>query len=183
MSGAPGIGNATTAQLAMPSRVPAVQFHKLSGVKNSRAATSTDPLGDLGRSSASFSPLGSLLSNLQQLQAQNPTQFNQVVTQTAGQLQAAAQRQGQTPAGQFLATLADKFQNIADGGDLSQLQPQHHHHHAHRAYAGNQADPLAAAGASVSSPTTDTQASAIGSSFQQLFAGISQEVSQALSRA
>jgi hypothetical protein len=182
MSGTPGIGNATTAQLAMPSRVPAVQFHKLSGVKSSRAATSTDALGDLGQSSASFSPLGSLLSNLQQLQAQNPAQFNQVVTQIAGQLQAAAQQQGQTPAGQFLATLADKFQNIANGGDLSQLQPQHHHHHAHRAYTGNQTDSLAA-GASVSSPTTDAQASGSGSNLQQLFASISQEVSQALSRA
>ena len=68
--------------------------------------------------------LWQLLSNLQQLQTQSPVQFQQVVGQIASRLQSAAQQQGHASAGALLLDLAAKFQNIAGGGPLSQLQPQ-----------------------------------------------------------
>ena len=48
-------------------------------------------------STASISPLAQLLDNLQQLQTQNPAQFQQVVTQIASQLQSAASSKAQRP--------------------------------------------------------------------------------------
>jgi lysophospholipid acyltransferase (LPLAT)-like uncharacterized protein len=82
--------------------------------------------------SAERSWLSQLLITLQQLQAQSPIQFQQVVGQIAGQLQSAAQQQGHAGAGSFLLDLAAKFQNIASGGPLSQLQPPDYPSHPRR---------------------------------------------------
>jgi hypothetical protein len=161
MTGAVGLGSAAIAQAAQ-------HLLALSGSQNQSAgaivaAGSSSPNG--AKSTASISGPGQLLSNLQQLQAQNPTKFKQLANQIANQLHVAAQQQGQTGQGQFLANLASKFQIVASTGSLSALQQGHHAHHGHHTYNS--------AGKSVLS-------SGSSGDVQQLFASISSEVSQAL---
>jgi hypothetical protein len=126
-----------------------------------------DPDGD--GSSATISPLGQLLGNLQKLQAQNPTTFQQVVSQIANQLQTAAQQQGATPAGQFLTNLSDQFRNVANGASLSQVQAHHHGHHHHGYNSAGQPTSTSSA----TDPTNSTD-------LQQLFTTLNTEVTQAL---
>ncbi len=86
------------------------------------------------QTSTAISPVGQLYSNLQQLQAKNAAKFRQVLSTIAGQLQTAAQQQTSPANSQFLSDLAKRVENVANGGDLSQLQPQHHAHHGHQIY-------------------------------------------------
>ena len=135
-------------------------------------------LGSVAGTSATISGPGQLLSNLQKLQAQDPAKFKQVVADIANQLQTASQ-QAQGPQSDLLSKLASAFQGVANGGSLSQLQPQqhHHHHHAHRAYSQN--SPSSTQGvAGIAAPSSSKSAS--GSSMQQLFANIFDDVSKAL---
>jgi hypothetical protein len=169
MSGGEGLSSAASAYFAQ----------QLSGV-NGAASTLTggEGGGGVAPTSTSISGPGQLLSNLQQLQAQDPTKFQQVVSQIATQLQSAAQ-QTQGPQSNSLSNLATKFQNIASGGSLSQLQPQQHHHqhHAQQAYSQNsQSQPQGIAALAQPSGSQSSSSSTI----QQLFANISTEVSQAL---
>jgi hypothetical protein len=145
------------------------------GVGAAGSLTGGEGGSSIASSSASVSSPGQLLSNLYELQTQNPTAFTQVVTQIANQLQAAAQ-QAQGPASPFLSSLAQKFQNIADGGSLAQLQPSHAHDHAPQAYAqqGTGATQGLAGLGSVASGQPS------GSSLRQLLTTISSEVSKAL---
>ncbi len=159
----------------------AQQLQQTQGVNSSAAAsglTGVSGASSAGQSSASISGPGQLLSNLQQLQTQNPTQFQQVVSNIAGQLQTASQ-QVQGPQSSVLSGLAAKFQSVASGGSLSQLQPQqhHHHHHAQQAYSQNSQSPSQGIAALVQPSGSQ---SANGSTVQQLFSNISNEVSQAL---
>ena len=111
-------------------------------------------------STATISGPGQLLSNLQQLQAQDPARFQQVTSQIATQLQTAAQ-QTQGPQSNFLSTLSSKFQNISSGGSLSQLVPGQHHHHHHAQQTddsqGSQSQPqgIAALLQTTNSPSTN----------------------------
>jgi hypothetical protein len=155
------------------------QQQGLNNFTPSSSLTGGEGAGGSNQSTVTISPPGQLLSDLQQLQAQNPAQFTQVVSQIAGQLQAAAQ-QTQGPQSSLLSSLAAKFQNVAQGGSLSQLQPQqghhHHHHGGHQAYSQTgQATSGDVTALSPSSTSPD------GSSLQQLFATISSEVTSALS--
>jgi hypothetical protein len=146
-----------------------------------------------GSSSATISGPGQLYSELQQLQSQNPTQFKQVVTEIASQLSQAASADGSTGQGNFLSTLAQKFQNVADGGSLSQLAPPSGgsgHKHA-KAYADNSqsssnSSELTAllsqlSDSQSSSSSSSSSTSSSGTNLQQLFQSIQNEVSQALS--
>jgi hypothetical protein len=64
------------------------------------------------------------MSQLQSLQTSNPTEFKQLMTEVASQLQTAATKAGaNTAEGKMLSALAKKFENVANGGSLSQLQP------------------------------------------------------------
>jgi hypothetical protein len=131
------------------------------------------------QASAAISGPGELLSNLQQLQAQDPTKFQQVVSQIAGQLQTAAQ-QTQGPLSSFLSNLGASFQNVASGGNLSQLQPQqqhHHHHHAQQAY--NQSQNSQSQGVAGLAQSSNNQSSS-NSTLQQLLSMISSTVNNAL---
>ena len=170
MSGGEGLGSAASAYFAQ----------QLSGVNGAASSlTGGEGGGGVAPTSASISGPGQLLSNLQQLQAQDPTKFQQVVSQIATQLQSAAQ-QAQGPQSTFLSNLASQFQNVANGGSLSQLQPQQHHHHHHpaqQAYSQNsQSQPQGIAGLAQPSGSQSSGTSTI----QQLFANISTEVTQAL---
>ena len=122
--------------------------------------------------SAIISEPGQLFSELQQLQAQDPAKLKQIASQIANQLQAAAQQPGSSGQASFLNKLAGEFQNVANGGDASQLKPHHHHaHHGHHTYNSNG---QAVQSSSSSSPTS-------GTSIQDIFATITNEVAQALS--
>jgi hypothetical protein len=97
------------------------------------ARTSSDSVG--------VSPFAQLMQQLQQLQTTNPTEFKQVMSDGATQLQAAAAQSTDPSQVAFLNNLAAKFQTAADTGNVSAIQPQgassgtyaphgHHHHHA-----------------------------------------------------
>ncbi len=70
--------------------------------------------------SAQISKPGELLQKLQQLQQQDPTQFKQVLTQLADNLQQVADQSGNSDG--MAAKLATAFKNAADSGDLTALQ-------------------------------------------------------------
>ena len=152
-----------------------------SGVSNGSAG----PFGGLGYlfgayggqgDSASISGPAQFISELQQLQTQNPTEFTQFATQVATQLQSAATQAGQTPEGQFLTNLANQYEQLANGASVSQVFSGHHQN-AQGIYNQNgqisQTTPL--------SPFQNWGASAGGVNLQQLFSNISSELSQALS--
>ncbi|MGD0822742.1 MAG: hypothetical protein ABSA71_18580 [Desulfomonilia bacterium] len=110
-------------------------------------ATATDAVGSSQSDSVNVSQASQLFSQLQQLQQSDPDKFKQVMTNIAGELQSAAQGKSGFEA-QTLSDLATKFQNVANGGDISQLMPptqsssdqytqqgsvsaKHHHGHHH----------------------------------------------------
>src|ERR1700722_19067859 len=123
MSGISSLGGAANAYLQQSPYATG-----LSGAPNSSGGASA------GQASATISGQGQLLSQLQQLQTQNPAKFKQGAAQIANQLQAAAQQQASSSQSSFLNHLAGEFQNVANGGNLSQLQPNHHAHHGHGTY-------------------------------------------------
>jgi hypothetical protein len=169
LSGGEGLGSASSAYFAQPTQ-------NVNGLTAASSLTGGEGGGGVAKSSATISGPGQLLSNLQQLQAQNPTNFQQVVSQIASQLQAAAQ-QAQGPQSDFLSNLAAKFQSVAGGGSLSQLQPQQHPHPNHQAFS--QGTPNQAQGvAGLAQPSASQSSNS--STLQQLFTTISTEVSQAL---
>ncbi len=113
---------------------------------NSTSANSTSTLtaSSVGQSSSSdnsqLSPLGQVLSTLQQLQQSNPTEYQQLTGQIATNLQAAAQtatNDGNTTAANQLNQLAADFTNASNSGqlpniqDLAQAVGGAHHHHGH----------------------------------------------------
>ncbi len=160
---------------------PAQQTQGINGLSALSGLAGAQTGSGVAQSPVKISGPGQLLSNLQQLQTQNPAKFQQVVSQIASQLQTAA-KQTQGPQSTFLASLAAQFQSVANGGSLSQLQPQQHHrhhHHAQQAYSQNAgAQPQGLAG--LAQPGGSQSSS--GSTMQQLFATISSEVTQALAR-
>jgi hypothetical protein len=170
MSGGLGVGKAGGS--LFPKR--------LQNVNGSSALTNL--AGSLGASgiaqtTAAISAPGQILSDLQQLQAQNPMKFQQVVGQITSQLQTASQK-AQGAQRNILSNLAGQFQNIAAGGSLAQLQPQQQHHHsrAHQAYSQNSQNLIQGlAGLAASSTSL-----AGNSPTQKLLTTISTEVKNAL---
>jgi hypothetical protein len=169
LSGGEGLGNASSLYFSQLGQA---------GSRRSSVGSLTGGEGGVSQSSATISGPGQLLSNLQQLQTQDPTKFQQVVSDIAGQLQAASQ-QSQGSQSDFLANLASKFQNVANGGSLSQLQPQGHHHHHNGQQAYSQSSQSQSQGVAGLAQSSSSQSSS-GSSLQELFASISSEVTQAL---
>jgi hypothetical protein len=152
----------------------------LTGIQQaSKVPAGADPDGDgdvhgVGRDSAAISGPGKLLSRLQQLQAQDPAKFKQVMTDISGKLQTAA-GQATGGQGQFLSGLASQFQAAASSGDLSGLRPQRAHgHHRHGTGTYNPQGRVTPPAAATGTGPTD------GADLKQLFAGISQELAQAL---
>lgn len=115
MTGAEGLGSGASTYFVQQSR-------SITPLQVSGSLSGGEGAGATGTSSATISPVGQLLSQLQQLQSLNPTQFQLATSQIADGLQNAAQQQGGSSAGQFLSNLANQFQNLANGGDLSQSQ-------------------------------------------------------------
>jgi hypothetical protein len=145
---------------------------------------------------AQISGPGQLFAQLQQLQQSNPTQFKQLTSQIAGQLQTAATQVTGGEAG-FLANLATKFQTASQTGDVSSLQPSQLN--AGGSVAGtydqqgqlaqtllstlNSSDGSSSGGFNLAQllSGSSSSASSSGVDLGQLFTSISQEVNQALS--
>jgi hypothetical protein len=141
------------------------------------AGASTSQTGGVGSTQQSdnsqLSPFSQVLTDLQQLQQNNPTQYQQVTQQIATNLQTAAQTaslQGNTNAASQLTKLAADFTNASASGqlpniqDLAQAIGGHHHHH-HHSGSGAQGSSSASSSNSISA-TNGTNASQLFSAFQ-----------------
>ncbi len=178
LTGGQGIGNA--ASLAFAQQGSTVALAGLASFSGGEGAGGLSG-GEGGQSSASISGPGQLVSELQQLQQQNPTEFQQIVSQIAKQLESAAQQAGQGQQGTLLSDLAQKFQNVANGGDLSQLLPSQPANAVEQTYG--QSGSVLTQAASTQTSATGASSSTSGVDLKQLFQSISNEVSQALSQA
>jgi hypothetical protein len=100
-----------------------------------------------------LSPLGQVLSTLQQLQQSNPAEYKQVTQQIATNLTSAAQTaqsDGNTTAANQLTQLAGDFTNASTSGQLPNIQDLaqavsggsggHHHHHHHSESSSSTSD-------------------------------------------
>jgi len=72
--------------------------------------------------SAEFSNPAMMYSKLQELAQTDPEKLKEVCAKIAEQLQSASEEQDGFQSN-MLSDLAEKFQNVADGGDVSQLKP------------------------------------------------------------
>jgi len=110
------------------------------GLTSGTAGAGSPPQAD----SSQLSPLGQVLSTLQQLQQSNPGEYKKVTQQiAAGQQTAAqtAQSTGNTIAANELNGLSSDFTNASSTGQLPNIADLaqalsgggHHHHHAHAA--------------------------------------------------
>lgn len=123
--------------------------------------------------SPQLSPFAQLMSTLQQLQQNSPSQYQTVTQQIAANLKSAsqtAQASGNTAQAQQLNTLATDFQNASTNSqlpnvaDLAQAMGGHHHHHH---CGGGQSSSTAAASSGSTASTSGSSASA-GSSSESL---------------
>jgi hypothetical protein len=172
LSGGEGLGSSSSIYLAQ-------QLQGVNGSTVLSSLTGSQQGAGVRQSSATISGPGQLLSDLQQLQAQDPTKFTQVVSDITSQLQAASQ-QAQGPQSNFLSNLSARFQSVASGGSLAQLQPhQHSHHHSHAQAAYSQVAQSQPEGIAGLAQPSSSQSSG-SATMQQLFTSISTEVSQAL---
>lgn len=168
MTGAEGIGGGAAAYFA--SRAQSTSLASpASSLSGGEGAGGLSGGEGGGGASSNISPFAQLLSELQQLQAQNPTSFTQVVSQISSQLQSAAQQQGPGIQSTVLGNLANQFQNVATTGDLSRLQPHHHAHQGGGATYGSNGQ-----------PTSNGSGNSWQQTLQQLFSSFSSEVTSAL---
>jgi hypothetical protein len=134
-------------------------------------------------STATVSGSGSFLSRLAELKVAQPQTFQNALTQAASGLSAAANQAGtSTPQGQILAKSAAQIQQVANTGDVSQLQPTAVANAVQRVYGPNQAD----AGQGVLSLLSNTNQSSTGSNstaaaVRSIFSSSEQESSAASS--
>lgn len=133
-----------------------------------------------------LSPLGQLLSTLQQLQQSNPTQYQQVTQQIATNLQDAAQtaqKDGNTTAADQLNQLATDFTNASQNNQLPNIQDlanaigggghHHHHHHSHAASSDSSSD-----SSSTDGSTGTTSSTSSSSTLAQILAAFQANGSQ-----
>ena len=88
-----------------------------------KAATSQGSSTAATSASVDISRPAELYAKLQQLQSTDPDKFKQVVSDVADKLKTLADQNSNSPQAKMLSSLAAKFQDVANGGDLSQLKP------------------------------------------------------------
>ena len=112
--------NDSTMQLAMLQMMQTIGNTVNNTVAQANAAEG-NPLGV----SADFSKPSELISKIAQLQESDPDKFKDLMLDIAGGLQKAAEDAdgNGTDESSFYAILAAKFENVAETGDLAQLQP------------------------------------------------------------
>lgn len=128
------------------------------------AATASATAGSASGDTFSFSEVGQLLQELQQLQVTDPNELKQVLSDAANKFSAAAQQTTDPKQASILTNIANKFQTAAQTGDLSTFQQPaasgstgatsgvqgHHHHHHHHGGGSTEA------ASSTSSLSTDS---------------------------
>ena len=156
------------------------------GVSNtSTSGTSSSQTTDSGQ----LSPFAQMLSTLQQLQQSNPTEYQQVTSQIASNLQSAAQTassQGNTSAANELNQLATDFTNASQSGqlpnisDLAQALGSGGHHHHHHGGVGSSEDSSSSSSTSgsSSSSTSSSASSSASSSISALLAAFESNSTQ-----
>jgi len=123
-------------------------FSSAANVTSASSASSVQQQADV----LGISPQAQFLNRLQQLQTQSPQEFQAILTQITGQLDAAAgaaSQKGNTAQANQLTQLANTFQGAASGGPLPTAQQlQHagltgHHHHGggHHFSGSSQSNP------------------------------------------
>ena len=138
--------------------------------------------------SVSISSMSQIYSKLQQLQTQNPAQYNQLLTGISSQLSVAAQN-STGPESSFLSSLSKRFSQAANG-NLQALQPihptVHHGHHENktgRVYRQQSGfltgQPILAPFQSAIQAGQSSVSSASSSSLQQVLAGIYNQLNNA----
>ena len=141
--------------------------------------TASTPQTISSTNSASISPMGALMAQLQQMSTSNPSQFQQVTASIAAQLQQAAGQGGS--ANGFLSNLADKFQTASQTGSMAPLEP-HGHHGGHRHGGGGGLQALLTSSAGGSASSAQTGASSYSqNSRQSLFSQVLSIIGQAVS--
>jgi hypothetical protein len=171
MSGIGGLTSATTAATTQQLQVLSAlqQLQSLSSLATTGDTSSTSGVG-LSQNSATISSLGQLFSSLNQLQTQNPTEFKQIATQLASELQTASQQQSGSTS-QFLTQLSSTLEQAATTGSLPDLRHQQ---------GTQQTQTYNSSGQPVASGTDLNSQTSFNASLQQLFATLNQQVSAAL---
>ena len=167
---------------------PLSQLYAPTSAASTTGVTSTqDPDGDGSASSVSaaatsISGGAKLLKQLQDLQKSDPAEFKKVTADIAAQLQTAAQQEGGSQ-GAALTSLANKFSQASQTGDLSALQSGHHHGgHHHAASDSSTSSATSAAIAAYqqaggqSDPLTSAQSTGAGTSLRAQVSGIISQV-------
>jgi hypothetical protein len=158
----------------------ALQATGLSGKSTSSSVSGASGQSDSGQ----LSPFAQLMSTLQQLQQSNPTEYQQVTQQIAGNLQSAAQTataDGNTSAASQLTQLATDFTTASQSGQLPNVSDLaqaiggggHHHHHGHHASSSD-----SSTDSSSTSSTSSTTSTSSTSPLQQLLAAFESNATQ-----
>jgi hypothetical protein len=88
------------------------------------AVDTTESGSDAERTdSTTISGPAEFMNKLQKLKETDPEQFKEVVQGVADKLTSAAESATDERSKKMLTSLAEKFSSVADGGDLSQLEP------------------------------------------------------------
>lgn len=128
---------------------------------NQASTTTATSSGSVPTDSSAISSFANLMSELQQLQQNDPTKFKAVMADIASTLKTDAQNATGSHAS-ALNNLAAKFDQAAQTGQMPNLQPQgqqgaggHHHHHHHvQSYQSQAADGTSSAASGSSSQQT-----------------------------
>lgn len=143
--------------------------------------------------SPQLSPFAQLMSTLQQLQQNSPTQYAQVTQQIAANLQSASQTalaNGNTGQAQQLSTLSSDFKSASTNdqlpnvSDLAEAMGGHHHHRASQASSsstasGTSTNSTGSSTATGSTTSTGTTSSGAASqSLSQLFGAYTNNASE-----
>ena len=123
---------------------------------NQASTTTATSSGSVPTDSSAISSFANLMSELQQLQQNDPTKFKAVMADIASTLKTDAQNATGSQAS-ALNNLAAKFDQASQSGQMPNLQPQgqhgaggHHHHHHVQSYQ-SQADDTASTSSAASS--------------------------------
>ncbi|MGH7972056.1 MAG: hypothetical protein ACREIC_25365 [Limisphaerales bacterium] len=145
----------------------------VSWTRKSSSSSTTDSSSD----GLSISGPGQFFSQLQQLSAQNPADFKQVIAEMAQKLDTEAQQAGNSTDAQRLQSMAGRFEQASQTGDFSSLLPSNSdgssstaqaqgtqrahsgHHHGH--HAGGVSD-------LTSTDSTDPLSDPLSSLFSQM---------------
>jgi hypothetical protein len=119
---------------SLTSLLPTPQASSVSSTSAVSSTASTDPTDSIdgvsGSAPTNLSQMGQLMSQLQSLEQTDPDKAKTVLAQIGSTLKSEA------GSNQMLSSMADKFTQASQTGNLSALQPPkgghgggHHHHH------------------------------------------------------